>query len=440
VWRRDIVDGLTAAVLKDELAHGGSHPLLEAIHDVLRGSERGALAEGTSRPPLVVEMRTRLEEHDLMPATSRELDLDLERAHERARSVLLHQLRLLSIAGYQRLDGTDFLARDDFSRIWERWRIFWTPDFDATAVEAARYGATMREAAANVLAERGADIERDCARGAALLVDAALAGLGAQADALAGQMSALIRGDNDFANVAKALRHLLYLHRYDRVLIGRDAAQAPIDFQPLVVEAWRRGLWLLELGGRTAGNIDPIINGVSLLVECLEACPEALSRSDLVDVFRRVSVDNAQMPAVRGATTGGLWTMGAAADEELLQAVADFSDPAHLGDYLLGLFGLAREAVQRKADLLRALDGVLLGYDDDQFLEAVPSLRLAFTYFTPREKHHLSLTLLKLVGAPVAEVETLAPLTVDAESAARAMAFEARLLETAGRYGLRGAK
>ena len=112
-----------------------------------------------------------------------------------------------------------------------------------------------------------------------------------------------------------------------------------------------------------------------------------------------------------------------------------------LGDYLLGLFGLARESVQRKSDLLHALDRVLLGYDDDEFLEAVPSLRLAFTYFTPREKHHLSLTLLKVAGAPLAEVPTpLAPLAVDGESAARAMAFEARLLETAGRYGLRGAK
>jgi len=144
---------------------------------------------------------------------------------------------------------------------------------------------------------------------------------------------------------------------------------------------------------------------------------------------------------VRGAATGGLWTMGAAADKEVLQSVADFSDPARLGDYLLGLFGLAREAVQRKTDLLHALDRVLLGYDDDEFLEAVPSLRLAFTYFTPREKHHLSLTLLKVAGAPLAEVPTpLAPLAVDGESAARAMAFEARLLETAGRYGLRGAK
>jgi hypothetical protein len=436
VCRRDIVDGLTAAVLKDELAHGGSHPLLDAIHDVLRGSERGALAEGTSLPPLVVEVQVRLEEQGLAPSTSRDLDLELDRAPDRARSVTLHQLRLLSIAGFQRTDGTDFLERDDLSRVWERWRIAWSPDFDATAVEAARYGATLREAAANVLVERCGTIERDCARAAALLVDAALAGLGAQAYTL--QMLSLIRGDNDFANVAAALRHLLYLHRYDRVLVDAEQPETPIDFQPLVKEAWQRGLWLLEMGGRVSGNIDPILGGVSLLVEGLEACPELLSRGELLDVFRRAAVDDAQMPAVRGALTGGLWTMGAAADEELLRAVADFSDPARLGDYLLGLFALAREAVQRKPDLLRALDRVLLGYDDDEFLEAIPALRLAFTYFTPREKRYLSLTLLKLAGD--APAEPLAPLLVDTDTAARALAFETRLFETAGRYGLRGAK
>jgi hypothetical protein len=435
VWRRDIVDGLTAAVLKDELAQGGTHPLLDAIHEVLRGSERGALAEGTSLPPLAVELRARLDEHDLVPATSRELELDLEREPDRARSILLHQLRLLAIAGFDRSDGTDFLERDDLARLWERWRITWSPDLDATAVEAARYGATLPEAAANVLAERGAAIERDAARGAALLFDAAMAGLGAQAAALGERLSALIRADGDFANVATALRHLLYLHRYDRVLAS---AQHPVDLQPLVTEAWRRGLWLLEMVGPRPGDVDPVIRGVALLVECLEACPEALARDDLLDTLRRTAGDDTQTPALRGAATGGLWTLGAAADQEVLQAVAAFSDPARLGDYLLGLFGLARESVQRQRDLLGALDRLLLAYDDDEFLEAVPSLRLAFTYFTPREKHHLALTLLKLAGAP-AGAAAPAALVVDPESAARALAFEARLRETARRYGLRGA-
>jgi hypothetical protein len=436
VWRRDIVDGLTAAVLKDELAHGGTHPLLDAIHEVLRGSARGKLAEGTSLPPLVVELRLRLEEHDLVPSTTRELELDLERPLDRASSVLLHRARLLGVAGLARADGTDFLARDDLSRVWERWRLGWSPDFDATAVEAARYGATLAEAAANVLAERSAALERDCARAAALLLDAAMAALGAQAAALAERLETLIRADNDFGHVAAALRHILYLHRYDRVLAAREPAERPLDLQPLVIEAWRRGLWLLEAAGRAMTGADATIQGVALLVECLEACPEALSREDLLETLHRTAADPAQMPVVRGAATGALWTLGAVPDEEVLHGVAAFSDPARLGDYLLGLFALARESVQRQRELLRALDQVLLAYDDDEFLEAVPSLRLAFTYFTPREKHHLSLTLLKLVGAALNEVP--APLVVDAATAARAMAFESRLFEAARRFGLRG--
>jgi hypothetical protein len=436
VWRRDIVDGLTAAVLKDELAHGGTHPLLDAIHDVLRGSERGELAAGTSRPPLVVELRVRLEEHDLWPAATRDVELALERGPDRARSAVLHQVRLLRIAGFDRSDGTDFLARDDLSRVWERWHLAWSPDFEATAVEAARYGATLPEAAANVLAERSAALERDAARGAALLFDAAMAGLGAQASALAGRLLELVRADNDFTSVATALRHLLYLHRYDRVLVDRAPAQHPVDLQPLVTETWRRGLWLLEMVGRATTDVEAVTSGVALLVECVEACPEALSRDDLLDTLRRTAADGAQLPALRGAATGGLWTMGATADAELLRAVATFADPAILGDYLSGLFALGRESVQRQPDLLGALDRVLAGYDDDQFLEAVPSLRLAFTYFTPREKHHLSLTLLELWGARPAEL--LAPLAVDPAAATQAMAFESRLFEAARRYGLRG--
>ena len=42
VWRSDLVDGITAALLKDELAAGGAHPLLDAVHEVLRGEERGS--------------------------------------------------------------------------------------------------------------------------------------------------------------------------------------------------------------------------------------------------------------------------------------------------------------------------------------------------------------------------------------------------------------
>ena len=50
VWRTDLVDGIIGSLIKEEMARGGRHPLLDAVHDVLRGGERGLLAEGRNCP------------------------------------------------------------------------------------------------------------------------------------------------------------------------------------------------------------------------------------------------------------------------------------------------------------------------------------------------------------------------------------------------------
>ena len=110
-------------------------------------------------------------------------------------------------------------------------------------------------------------------------------------------------------------------------------------------------------------------------------------------------------------------------------------DPDHLGDFLTGLFALARELVQRQAELVQAIDGVLMGFSIDEFLQALPALRLAFTYFTPREKHYFATTLMESLGQ--ADAQPLLPMTVAPEVAAQALAWEHRLFETARRYGIR---
>ena len=113
-----------------------------------------------------------------------------------------------------------------------------------------------------------------------------------------------------------------------------------------------------------------------------------------------------------------------------------FADPNQLGDFLTGLFALAREQVQRQRDLVLSIHEMLAGWSDEQFLTAVPALRLAFTWFTPREKHHLALTLRQGLG--LEKVPEMAALAVDAGTAARALAFEGRLFAAAARYGIRG--
>ncbi len=437
VWRRDLVDAVTGALVKEELEYGFGHPFLEAVNEVFRGGKRGKLADGTPAPPLVRDIDRVLKYHGLTPEMrSVVVHLDLAKPDEAEKSRVLHQLRILQIAGFQRTAGTDLSVRDDLVEIVESWRVQWAPEFDAGSIEAARYGPTLVEAAAARLVELSEVAERDAEKAAGLLLSAALAGIETLARGLHARLEKLIRQDGNFASVSAALGHLLYLYRYDEVLntSGRG------DVGSLLAETFERGLWLLESLGQVGGQDKRLLVGVSTLLETFRQCEEVLEmdRQTVVDVLARVESDPMQAPAVRGAAVGALWRLGEADPSQVLADMRLFGDPDKLGDFLSGLFCLGREIVQRQEDLLLAIDELVIGYDDHEYLEALPAMRLAFTYFTPREKHHLATSLMQALGL-VGREETIA-LEVDVATAAQAMAFEGRLFDVARRFGIRGSE
>lgn len=434
VWRRDLVDGIAAALVKDATGQGHAHPLLDAVHEVFRGGEIGRLAAGTQLPPLVIDLKERLAGHGWEPSpTLLEVELDLDVESDRQKSQFLHQIGLLGIAGFERLGGTDFAARDDLSRCWERWGLRWSPDLDATAIEASRYGPSLVDGAAAKLLETAAAQERSAEVAGRLLLNAVLAGLDSIAGALFQELSTLIRRDGDFLGVTAALGHLLYLYRHDATLGSSGRG----DIGDLLVEAFGRGLWLLEGLGQVSGQDAKLVAGVRVLLETFERCSplDGLDRSAIVDVFQRVGSEPAQTPVVRGAAIGALWTLGEAEPTQVRASLNQFADPNRLGDFLTGLFGLAREAVQRQPELILGIDELLVGFADEAFLEALPSLRLAFTYFTPRETHHMALSLLKGLG--IKSEPRLTALEVSPEMAMKALALEARLFRAVDRFGLR---
>ena len=98
-------------------------------------------------------------------------------------------------------------------------------------------------------------------------------------------------------------------------------------------------------------------------------------------------------PGLRGAALGALWVLDVADDDELVAGPVQFADPGHLGDFLYGLFTLAREPVQRRPDLITRIDDVVMAFADGEFLDALPALRRAFSVFTPREKDRLARSL-----------------------------------------------
>jgi len=432
-WRTDLLDGISGALVKDELTVGAGHPLLDAVAALFRGGARGALAEETPLPPLVVEAKRRLEELDLTPGhTERSVRLDLTVARDLDRCRLLHALAVLDVGGLTRTGGADLTRRAELTSLVEQWRLAWSPTFEADLIAASFYGPTIAEATAARLAERARRLERAAEPAARLLVDACLAGVADLSGELAARLAELLATDPDFAGVSAALGHLVFLYRYDPVLGVRGRA----DLGALLAAAMDRALWLVE--ANTHGEGGRAVAGVATLLEAFERCADTLGRDrdELIVVLDRVAADRGQVPVVRGAALGALWTLAATGTDEVVAELAGFALPDRLGDFLTGLFQLAREVVPRRPELVGAVDQLVVGYSREEFLEALPGLRLAFSAFTPRERHHLAST---IVGADE-EPRPLTALAVTAETAAAVLAFEARLAETLTVHGLRGSR
>lgn len=428
VWRRDLMDAIIAALVKDDLH--ADHPFVHAMQAVLRGGERGRLAAGSPLPPLVRDIHARLSAAALLPeqkAQERELTLSQPTGLEVSR--MLHQLRVLHLPGIERVSGVDFTTRADLSTLKESWRVRWMPEQDAQMIEASRYGSALDEAAAARLREDAGKLERSASAAALLLLDSVLAGVMSQADALRQRVAEIIHQDGDLASMAAAMDHLLFLFAWDDTLGTRGSAETGA----LLRESFHRAVWLLESGSPGASPKQEV-EAVRIMRDVFERAerPMQLDRSSFAEVLARVQADAQRSPAQRGACAGALWSMNCAEPEHIRRDLLLFATPEHLGDFLTGLFALAREEAQRDPALLSAVHAVVTAWDDDGFLTALPSLRLAFMYFTAREKVYLARSLFTADAKPEAEP---APLAVSTAEAVQAMAFEKSLLALATQYG-----
>jgi hypothetical protein len=432
VWRRDLVDGITASLVKEELNANLNHPFLNAVHTVLRGTLKGKLAEGTRLPPLVENIHQLLADNGLeLPQREKFIDLDLRGEEDRHRSRILHQLQVLKIAGFTRTSGVDLLARDNLEELSETWRLCWTPKFEASAIEQALYGRTLKEAAHAQLLEIVNKLERDASAAAQYLLCACWMGFTDLSDTLLDRLQALLRSDADFFAVTIALGHLLYLYRYDEVLgtVGQG------DLGNLVVEVFDRSLWLLESLGRIKDRNTQLLDCIKILLETFERCRSSLSLNlqNFIDILGRILTDPSQTAVLCGASLGVLWTIASTCEEVVISALNAHAAPSEIGDFLTGLFALGREVIQRYPQLLETLNRLISQLDEQAFLEALPALRLAFTFFTPHEKHHLALNLF-------GDTEALTPLVISPEITAKMMILEEQVFALLERFSLRGGR
>ncbi|UNZ21756.1 hypothetical protein HC362_12240 [Streptomyces sp. 891-h] len=134
----------TTDAIRAVLCEGSDVPLELIREELVVGDVLGEVPEGAPAVPLQRDLARQQRAVRLKPAAAeRELDLDLRKETDAARSRLLHRLRLLGI-GWGEPAGARSGSTGTFR---ESWRLRWEPELSVRVAEAGIWGTTVREAA-----------------------------------------------------------------------------------------------------------------------------------------------------------------------------------------------------------------------------------------------------------------------------------------------------
>ncbi|MFC4062852.1 DUF5682 family protein [Planomonospora corallina] len=395
--RVDVLDGLASALVGEALEvplpwatrgrlRAGTHPAIVEMIAALSGDRTGRLHPSTPLPPLVHAVAGQLRHHGLDGSAEVRLDLGEETGRERSR--LLHRLRVLTVPGLARESGPH---PEGPPALVEQWTLTDTDDRLPALIEAAGYGVDPQEAAAAALAERITAADPDGLAG--LLFDAALCGVGELTGRVLDDLSRAVGAAADLGSLGRTLTVVLAMWRHgDLFRTSRSTTLGAV-----IAAAVRRALWLAEgaRGGAApadSGRIGAMVAVRDALIHA--AAPLGLDTRAALGAADRIAACSAAPPDLRGASFGLGWSLrGAAADPA--RAVRGAFTPASAGDWLAGLFALAREEVLHTDGMLELLDELLAAMTDHGFLVALPALRQAFGYFPPRERHLIATRLLR---------------------------------------------
>ncbi|WP_416050666.1 DUF5682 family protein [Cupriavidus basilensis] len=423
--RCDWLDASAATLIKDALDAPlpwtyrgpllrGTDPVLVELMDVLAGDQVGVLAAGTPQPPLGDAVDAELAAHGivLQPGRALQLKLDLLQTADRERSRSLHRLRILALPGIQRERGPSLALSGERE---EHWRLLGSLEQRAALIEAGAYGATLHDAARARLEETLRNAAGKLAALAALLNDAAFAGLPEAGAASLAELGRAVGAASRFEALGEALGLLHALLRHGQVL---GMAGAPV-LHTVVAAAVERALWLLDLPGQVASAeqqahlltfravrdvVRDVRNGAFGDGQPLSA----LDPQRALAVWRRKARDPQAAAASRGAALGALASLdepaapqdGCGDDNSIAGALRLLAGlpPASIGDALAGLLALARDVLTDAGGFASGLDGLLQQLDDEAFVQALPAMRMAFAWLPPAERGALARQVLALRG------------------------------------------
>ncbi|MFI2195468.1 DUF5682 family protein [Streptomyces coeruleorubidus] len=378
----------TTDAVRAVMCEGSDVPLALVQDRLIVGDVLGEVPASAPAVPLQRDLARLQRRLRLKPeALERELELDLRKDTDAARSRLLHRLRLLGVAW-----GEPAVSRGSTGTFRETWRLRWEPELSVRVAEAGVWGTTVLSAA-TAKAEADAVAAQGLADVTALAERCLLAEL---PDALPTVMRILADRaalDSDVGQLAQALPALVRSLRYgdvrgtdtgalgevaaglaERVFVGLPPACAALDADG--AEEMRR-------------HVDAVHGAVGLLGDA-PAAGQGHLRARWQSVLRVLCGRDTVPGVIRGRAVRLLLDDGELAQDEAARLMGLVLSPgtppadaaAWIEGFVGGGFGGGMLLVHDER-LLGLVDAWLTGVPAEAFTDVLPLLRRTFSAYEP---------------------------------------------------------
>ncbi|WP_225847821.1 DUF5682 family protein [Streptomyces sp. HPF1205] len=376
--------GETMDAVRAVMCDGSDVPLALIRDRLVVGDVLGDVPPDAPAVPLARDLAREQRRLRLKPeALERELDLDLRKDVDAARSQLLHRLRMLGIGW-----GEPAAGRAGKGTFRESWRLRWEPEVAIRVAEAGIWGTTVETAAtaraqdeavrATTLAEVTSVAERCLPAGLAGALPTVMraladrAALDADVAHLAAAFPALVRavryGDvrgTDSAALARVAEGLA-----QRICVGFPPACAGLDADGAAalrvhMDEVHRAMALLPDGSR-ARELREAWSGMLRGLAERDGAISGLLRGSAA----RLLLDEGRLGAGEAARLMGL-------------ALSAGTGPAESAAWIEGFLAGGGMLLVHDERLLGLVDGWLAGVSGEAFTDVLPLLRRTFAEFEP---------------------------------------------------------
>ncbi|MEW1688941.1 DUF5682 family protein [Streptomyces sp. NPDC091265] len=376
----------TTDAVRAVMCEGSDMPLALVRDRLIVGGALGEVPDTAPAVPLQRDLTRQQRTLRLKPeAAEREMELDLRKDTDAARSRLLHRLRLLGVGWGEPTEG-----RGSTGTFRESWRLHWEPELYVRVAEAGVWGTTVLSAAT-------ARAESDALAATALAEVTALAErclLAELPDALPVVMRVLADRaalDTDVGHLADALPSLARTLRYgdvrstDTAALGEVAAglaeRICVGLPPACTGLDADGA--AELRRR----VDGVHTAIGLLAGAVPANADGL-RERWRAALHKLATRDSVAGVIRGRAARLLLDDGHLAQDDAARlmslALSPGTPPADAAAWIEGFVGGAAGGgmlLVHDERLLALVDAWLTGVPTDTFTDVLPLLRRTFSAY-----------------------------------------------------------